>query len=206
MRIYLVRHGQKQKGQNRFRNGYYDPDLTSTGEYQADLTGRRLARLPLQVIFSSNLNRTMQTAEIINRYLCLPFLERNEIREINMGNWEGVPFEKLAEEKDAYYLAWREHKKDLPYPNGESGADVLHRIMPFLGEIHQQGLENILLVTHGGIVRVLVSACIGLEMQKRFRLRVDNCSLALIEYAEPNNMRLVCLNDTSHLPLQDKTE
>jgi broad specificity phosphatase PhoE len=203
MRIYLVRHGQKQEGQNRFSRGQYDPHLTSLGEQQADLAGRRLAGLPLQAIFCSDLARTVQTAEIINRHLGLPLLRRPELREIHMGDWEGVALEKLAEEQDACFLAWQEHTQDLPYPNGESGADVLSRMLSLLAEISKQDMQDVLLVTHGGVIRVLASAAIQLAMEKRFLLQVDHCSLTTLEYNDPSGCRLICLNDTAHLPFPD---
>ena len=201
MRIYLVRHGQKQEGQNRFSRGQYDPHLTSLGEQQADLAGRRLAGLPLQAIFCSDLTRTIQTAEIINQHLRLPLSQRPELREIHLGDWEGVALEKLADEQDACFLAWQDHTWDLPYPNGESGADVLDRMRSLLAEIIKANLEHVLLVTHGGVIRVLASAAIQLAMEKRFLLQADHCSLTILEYEDPAKCQLICLNDTAHLPI-----
>jgi broad specificity phosphatase PhoE len=200
MHIYLVRHGQKRKDQDRFSRGFFDPDLTRLGMQQAHQTGQRLKGLPMQAIFTSDLARTRQTAEIINQYIARPLQTRPDLREICMGDWEGVSFETLAEREDAYYLAWRQHTQDLPYPNGESGADVLVRITSFLDELCQQNLEDVLLVTHGGLIRVLVSASLLLGMEKRFHIPVSNCSLSILEMScSSHEIKLVCLNDTAHL-------
>lgn len=199
MHIILVRHGHIRKNTSRFSEGWYDPDLSSLGESQADRTGLRLASLHIQAIFSSDLIRAKQTANIINQHLNLPMRLLPELREIFMGDWEGRSFRDLEIEKDEYYLSWSRHETDMPYPNGESGADVLRRTMGFLDNISQMDLKNIVVITHGGVIRALVSTCIQLDMQSRFHLPVSTCGLTHLVYSPSLGYYLHYLNDTSHL-------
>ena len=200
MHIYLVRHGRKRRDQSRFTDQRFDPDLTKLGSQQADLTGKRLSSSGIERVYASNLARTVQTAEIANQHIGAPMALRPELREIFMGDWEGTPFTQLSDLNASYYEAWKQHTTDLPYPNGESGSQVFFRANHVLREIVSQTTEAALIVTHGGVIRCLVSGVIGLAMEKRYNLHVHNCSITSLYYnPEGQRFSLEYLNDTSHL-------
>lgn len=200
MDIYLIRHGQKQHGTQPFLEGWYDPPLTELGHQQAAATGQRLLGCGITRILTSDLTRTRQTAKGIQHALNAPLTADAGLREIFMGDWEGQPFETLSEMGDPYYQAWGEHHLDLPYPNGESGAQVFLRVERVLQELAHKTEGSAAVITHGGVVRCLVSGIIGLPMEKRYSLDLANCSITLLRRDdETGRLRLISLNDCSHL-------
>jgi broad specificity phosphatase PhoE len=200
MKIYLTRHGQKLHNQKRFMDGYYDPDLTELGFQQADKLGERLRDKPIRYLYSSDLTRTLQTAEKINAHLDLPLDIHKELREVHMGDWTGKSWDEIKEENSDYYQQWHSHQSDLPYPNGESGAQVFYRADRFLRRLVQCFRNDMLVVTHGGWISSVVCGYMEIPMEKRYHIRVDNCSLTTLEY-DPDQARFYVLNtnDTAHL-------
>ena len=201
MKIYLLRHGEKRFDQTRFNEiGWFDPDLTPLGEQQADAAGRRLAAFGIQHIYTSDLIRTQQTTEFANQHIGAPVTDRMELREVFLGDWEGKNSEERRVLDEEYFDAWQTHTSDLPYPNGENGSLVFFRTNRLLRELVQTPADNILLVTHAGVIRSLVSNYLGLSIEKRFNLRIDHCSLTTLSYnSEKKTFSVVNLNDCAHL-------
>lgn len=152
MKIYLVRHGKDQEG---IRGGWSDQPLTTEGHAQA----RKLAEsidFPVDVIFSSDLPRAMQTAELIAEELGLPVQKRPEFRETNNGELAGMQNELALVRYPGLFwntLDWEER-----YPGGESPRDFYERICSawdaFQMEVLERG-ENAMLVTHSGVIQVI---------------------------------------------------
>lgn len=198
MRIYLLRHGQTVSSLD------YDPEirhpnpaLDETGIQQAELLGQRLCNYGLDAIYSSDLRRARETAEIINQHTATDIMIRPQLREIDMGEVPRRGWEVFRE----YYIEWRKHEADLPYPQGEAGADVKARAWPLLEEITRQRTQNVAIVTHGGVIMILLSACLGVPLERRFRFAPPaNCSISTLLYDPQNEMlRVEQVNETVHL-------
>ncbi len=198
MRIYLLRHGRTAAGM------YYnhdlkqpDPPLDDTGRRQAWLLGERLRGRGIATVYSSDLGRAAETAEIAAEHIGAAVVFRKEIREIDMGEvhvkgWAAFP---------DLYEQWKKHGVDLPYPGGESGEDVRGRAWPLVEEIARAGAGDAALVTHGGVIMVLVTACLGGGMERRFRLAPPaNCGFStLLHDPETGSFVVETFNDSSHL-------
>ena len=130
MRIYLVRHGHTNAGSAYdTHHGYPDPALSEVGIRQAEKLGERLLHQKIAAIYSSDLKRASETAEIIARYANAEVILKPQLREINMGEifkqgWEAFP---------GFHDEWLKHEADLPYPGGEAGMDVKKRACLGLG-------------------------------------------------------------------------
>ncbi len=201
MQIHLLRHGEKRFDQERFNEiGWFDSDLTSFGEQQADAAGRRLAAFGIQRIYTSDLIRTRQTTQFANRHIGAPVDIRLELREIFLGDWEGKNSAEREALDEEYYSAWKARTSDLPYPNGENGSLVFFRTDRLLRELVQKPEDPILLVTHAGVIRSLVSIYLGMGIEKRFNLQIDHCSITTLSYnPEKQTFSLITLNDCAHL-------
>lgn len=198
MRIYLLRHGQTVARLD-YDAALGQPNLAldDTGVRQAELLGQRLQNYRIDAIYSSDLRRAGETAQIIQRYTDADIIFRPQLREIDMGDvhvqgWKAFP---------EYYLEWQKHEADLPYPQGEAGADVQKRAWPVLDEIIKQHRHDVAIVTHGGVIMVLLSACIGLGLEKRFRFAPPaNCSMSTLSFdSRTGILRVEQFNDTAHL-------
>lgn len=148
MKIYAIRHGQTELNVKGLINGSIPDNLTETGKEQARLAAKHLPH-SIKRIYSSPLTRARQTAEILNANLQLPIAYRDELKEVNFGDLEGTPFlEEYQQRHVNLDYDWR--------PSGECFDDVKQRVLTLLNEIkHDNGDGEVLLVVHGGIVRML---------------------------------------------------
>jgi broad specificity phosphatase PhoE len=199
MNIYLIRHGQKKENEKN-----HDAlELTEIGLRQADLLGKRLAKYSIERIYSSQMRRAIQTAEQINKYIHAEIIIRPDLREIHMGacNFSGWPY--LVEHYPEFIRTYRFGPTDLPYPpDGECGEDVWRRAMPVMREIASTGLKNVAVVTHGGLIRALISGILGMHQAQRFSLgpQLWNCGFSIVRYnEEEKRFYLQSFNDGAHL-------
>jgi len=195
--LYLIRHGRQDSPLCNV-----DVELSKEGCKQAELLRDRLQNYHIDALYSSDLIRARQTAEIINQTLQLPHVIREEIREISFGELEGKTDEYI---KTNFREFKREQKKlieDIPYPGGENGTSVYERAMPVIQEIAQSGKKNIVIVTHGGTIRVLMAALFGRNQAKRFLYGVslENTGITQLSYDSGyDRFYLERFNDYAHL-------
>ena len=160
MNIYLIRHGRQN---SKLCN--VDVELSPEGREQADLVGKRLQTYHIDVVYSSQLIRAKETADIINKYLNKPRVIEERIQEANFGTMTGMTNEAI-DEKYGDYLAQRSTMTtDMTYPDGENCQMVYERAKAGLDDIVkdslEKGYENICIVTHGGVLRALVTGIMG---------------------------------------------
>lgn len=195
--LYLIRHGRQNSSLCNV-----DVELSTAGRSQAELLRERLQHYHIDALYSSNLLRAIQTAEILNKTLQLPQVIREEIKEISFGQLEGLAEEYIEEHFHAFQEEQKKLLEDIPYPGGENGTSVYERAMPVIQEIVQSGKKNIAIVTHGGIIRVLMAALFGKNQAKRFLFGVslENTGITHLVY-NPQNDRfyLERFNDFAHL-------
>ncbi|MDF2885245.1 MAG: alpha-ribazole phosphatase, partial [Clostridiaceae bacterium] len=198
--IYLLRHGQTNLNKCGKFQGATDIDLNELGKKQAELLGKRIQKYNIDIIYSSDLKRVIETTEILNNYIGVEIIIKEELREINMGAWDKLTTEERYINNEDYAKEWHKHLADLPYPNGECGQDVYNRVKKIIDDIKKQKHENIAIVTSGGTISILLCEFLGLEQYKRFSMEIDNCSISIINYDILNDKTIVkCINDTGHL-------
>ncbi len=142
--IYLIRHGQTDWNVEKRTQGQTDTFLNDTGRAQAEIMIPKLADLKIEHIFSSDLFRARETAEILNRDLKLNIIFDARIREYNYGDLEG---------RQTIKNDWRKFDKDRRKYNAEPPEDVFVRVKSFLDEISD--LDNVLIVTHNGTMSMM---------------------------------------------------
>ena len=153
-RIYVMRHGETERNRINHVLGRSNLPLNETGLSQADQAGKELANIHFDRIIASPMKRTLQTASAVNAHQQNPAQIQTDKRliEQNFGVWENTyrldP--EYQKEKREYFI---------PFENGESILDVAARVYPFLDELiaslDPEKDGNILLVTHGGICRLI---------------------------------------------------
>lgn len=195
--LYLIRHGRQNSTLCNV-----DVELSPEGRIQAELLRDRLKLYHLDALYSSDLIRARQTAEILNGTLGLKHEIREELREISFGLMEG----KSDEYNDEHFHDFKEEQKklleDIPYPGGENGTSVYERAMPAIQEIVQSGSQNIAVVTHGGTIRVLLAALFGRNQARRFLFGValENTGITQLVYNQQlDRFYLERFNDFAHL-------
>ena len=186
--VYLVRHAAPEGPDGRRYLGQADPPLGRQGEEQArQLAGRLMAMTGgacFDAVFSSDLWRCVRTAQIAvedcgTMVQALPWL-----REIDVGLWEGLTWE---EARQRYPAESGERERDLtgvPFPEGESFADVRSRVVPGFQRLVEEsvaaGHRRVLVVAHKGVNRVLLAHFHGLPLEDIFSIEQDYCAVAVL--------------------------
>ena len=197
--LLLVRHAQTLSNITGRYMGWIDEDLSEEGIWQAEQLSRRLSHWAITAVYSSPLKRATRTAEIIASLPSLSVQRLDELGEIRLGAWEGMFAEEIEAKFSSLWRAWKRDPSDIQMPGGESLAQVQQRAIAAFQSITQvnQG-QQVLMVTHDVIVRLLVAYCLNVSTSIYRRLEVANASLTVIQVIN-DECRLRLLNDTGHL-------
>jgi len=197
--IYLVRHGKigsDIKGKSYI--GQSDIPLNDEGREQAEKLGRRLNDINITNIFSSDLIRSVETAEIIAAHHHLSPVIIPSIKEISMGEWEGMTFAEIMKRWPDEYKKRGDDILNYRTPGGESFADLRERVIPAFQKIAESASGDIVITGHAGVNRILLCHILGLPYEKMFNIPQDYGCINRI-FAGISNFRVVLMNDTGKL-------
>jgi broad specificity phosphatase PhoE len=155
----LARHGETDDNRPPLRfQGWRDTPLNDTGRRQAsELAGLMAAQAP-GALWSSDLSRARETAEIVGRSLGLKVRLDPRLREANRGAWEGRLFDDVAREEPELYAAWMRAGDAWRFPGGESLLEQQERVLACVRDIRTMDARRPLAVCHGGSIRVALCA------------------------------------------------
>lgn len=149
--LLLARHGQTDWNRDGIWQGQADPPLNAVGRAQARRLAERLRPVPLDAIYSSDLRRAVETAEIVAAAKGLPVVTDPRLREADVGSWTGLTREEIARR----FPGWTSHDGEPPDRFRARAVAATEDI----AAAHQGG--TVLLVCHGGIVRALQRHALG---------------------------------------------
>ena len=155
--VLLARHGQTNDNLEPYRfQGFTDTPLNDTGRAQAhELADRVLALAdPIKSLWTSDLSRARETAEIVGARIGLEARLDPRLREANRGRWEGYTFDEIEQAHPQEYAAWRRGGASWRFPGGESLQEQQDRVLAALSDIEASGELPALAVCHGGSIRV----------------------------------------------------
>jgi broad specificity phosphatase PhoE len=182
-RVYLMRHGEVTNGGEKRYNGHIDVDITEKGVEQMRRLAALLAGKPISAVYSSDLIRSMKGAELISKSVNVTFTPLRELRERSVGAWEGLTAEEIRERFPPEYTAWRAELLNYRPPGGECLLDVQERILPvFRRLVLAHPDQEIALLLHGGVNRVILADALGMEMMNLFRIDQKFGALNIIDY------------------------
>lgn len=201
--IYLARHGETVWNAEKRVQGYSDSALSDLGRRQALALGERLRTSSISAIYSSDLSRAMATAKPTADFLDLKVNPMQELRERGYGEWEGKTISEVA---GLYPDLWHRYHvlKDIssPIPDGEEWTAVYKRVVAAIDTVllaHPGDKDEVLVVGHGGSLRIAVLHALGAPLSMITRLKLDNASLCCVEYKGTEFGRVTFMNDTCHL-------
>lgn len=137
--------------------------------------------IPFGRVCCSSLSRSVSTARIIVHGRPLSIEAMPELDEINLGQWEGLPVDEV---RRRFPLEYERRGADLAgyrIPGGESFSDVMARVLPVFEGITKGRDENVLIVGHAGVNRVILCHLLGMPLNNLFRLGQDSCCLNIVE-------------------------
>jgi broad specificity phosphatase PhoE len=196
--ILLVRHGQTDWNADGRWQGHSDIPLNATGRRQAEALASRLSSWPVRAIYSSDLLRAAQTADIVGTKLGLKPVLETAWRERKGGIFEGKTTDQLHE---SHPEALRRFLDGVAEPPGGESNPALSRRMRLAYEtiIGRHHGEMIAVVSHGGALVALISHILGYSPGKRGPISLrGNTGLTIVEI-DRSKPRLTLLNDTCHL-------
>lgn len=186
--------------------GQSDIPLNEEGREQAQRIAKRLAALDpaIDAVWSSDLQRARHTAEAIASPLGLSVTTTPTLREIGLGDWEGLTAEDIEARGDGeLWQRYRLSPTGQRPPNGESLESAWERMIATrnqIREMHPSG--HVVIVGHGGTLRALLAEALGAPLSSMLRFALANVSLSIIEEIttrQDRMSRILTVNDTSHL-------
>ncbi len=179
--LYLMRHGAIDAAKEKRFIGQIDLPLSSDGRKQAEWQARQLMDIPFSGIWCSDLKRAYETAAIVSRDRGFAIIPAPELREINLGQWDGVAMTQIREQ---FLDLWQSRGEDIVHfrpPEAESFADLQQRVVPFIRHIAAQSAGNTLIITHAGVIRVLLCHVLQMPLSHLFRICLDYGGITLIK-------------------------
>ena len=157
--ILLARHGETKDNVPPMRfQGFHDTPLDDTGRAQARELAEKIAvePQPMRSLWSSDLSRARETAEIVGARIGLEVRLDSRLREANRGRWEGYTFDEIKRSEPEAYAAWMRGGADWRFPGGESLQEQQDRVLAALNDVEAVGELPALVVCHGGSIRVVL--------------------------------------------------
>lgn len=155
-KIILIRHGESLGNARRMLLGHTDMDLTELGYRQAEATAEALKDERIDVIYSSDLLRAMNTAVPNATLRGIEVIPDRELREIYLGDWEGRSVEDVMEQygRDTYLNDWVANYGTFVMPRGESTWECGERFLRETRKIAEANEgKTVLIVAHGAVIR-----------------------------------------------------
>ncbi|GAB4535786.1 MAG: histidine phosphatase family protein [Anaerolineae bacterium] len=199
--LLLVRHALNDWVGDRLAGWTPDIHLNDKGRGQAEALAQRLADKPLAAVYSSPLERAVETASIIARPHNLEVQIREGVGEVRYGKWTGQSLKELAKED-----AWRVvqfYPSGAYFPDGEGIREMQARAVAELDSIAAaHPSETVLVVSHADVIKASLAHYAGLHLDMFQRLVISPASLSVVAFTDMGP-RLVCLNDTAHIPPEE---
>ncbi len=176
-KIALLRHGKT--GFSGKYVGSLDVDLSDSGRDQIKALGKRLDTYSYEKIISSTMLRCRQSSEILfpNRTVCYD----NDLREIDFGRWEGMTFQEISKTDPDLVDLWSNEGMDYCFPDGECINDFTSRIYLFADRLKVCPENNIIVISHGGVIRTLLCYFLNISPSKYLLFQVNKGHFSTID-------------------------
>ncbi|OPJ57671.1 histidine phosphatase family protein [Clostridium oryzae] len=200
-KVLLIRHGETEWNRLGKFQDCKDIDLSDEGIKQAQYLSNKFKN-NFDCIYTSPLNRAMETAKIIADIKEIKPVIVNDLREINFGKWEGLTVKEISSTYPKEFSLWRKDKTEAPMCGGDlSLKNASIRAKNAIAEIVSKHNEKkILIVAHGGIIKAGLIGLFNWDMTMYHKISLGNTAICEIDFDNDLNPTIVKINDTSHLP------
>lgn len=196
--LLLIRHATNDwVGSDRLAGWTPGVHLNARGQQEAQALAERLAAWPIEAIYSSPLERAMETAEAVATHHQLPVHQLEDVGESRYGDWTGQSIKELV--KTPEWVRVQVNPSGARFPNGESLGEMQARVVAALDYLHTLHPKGVVAVfSHADIVKAAVAYYAGIHLDLFQRLVVDTASVSWIRFTS-HGPRLLRLNDTGRL-------
>jgi probable phosphoglycerate mutase len=185
--LHLMRHAEPLgAGEGRYL-GWLDRPLSDEGRRQMAALAHALAADAAtprwEAVYSSDLQRSVESAAILGERFGLAPVPVPELRERNFGRWEGLRLAEIRERHPEAYAAWGRDPWAFRPEGGEGGPDLAARTLPAFARIlaaHPAG--PVAIVAHGGVNRIFLAHCLGMPLENLYRIGQGYAAVSLVEF------------------------
>ena len=193
-----MRHGETDYNQQRrIQGGGSNVDLNATGKKQAKNIALYFKDKGIDAVYSSPLRRALVTAKAIAYYHGLKVHIEKNLREIDVGELEGVSLTELSADLSTMLLGWEDGDGSRQLPGGESLAEVRQRAIEIVERIIREQSRSAVIVSHFFVILSIVCAALEVPPDRIKMMRIKNGSVSILDY-EAGKPILYSLNDTCH--------
>jgi probable phosphoglycerate mutase len=180
-----------------------DVHLSAEGQAQAEALGARLASAPLNAIYASPLERTMETAHAIAKHHPhLTLIEHEGIGEVDYGDWEGASIAELTQRK--MWQVVQEYPSRAYFPNGETMRGVQTRVVNAIEALaHKHPAQTVALVFHADLIKMAIAHYLGVHLDNFQRIVISPASITALNLGHSRPF-IVSVNDVAHLQELEK--
>ncbi len=186
--IIFLRHGQAENNTKKILAGRTSGiNLTEEGKKQAEQAGKMLESLNISAIYSSPIDRAVQTTEIIKKYCNVEYKTDDRLIELDMGQFTMMPYQEIFKKHGNVFLKFYSGSAEVSENGVETFADVKKRIndmVDFVITKHKN--ENVVLVTHMDPIKAMIGRVLDLKPEVLFDLIIANASLSIIKNHDQN--------------------
>ena len=205
--ILIARHGQSDWNHEKRWQGHADRPLTQRGREQAEALADRLAHIELDAVYSSDLKRARDTAAVVADSQGLELRQLPDLREVDVGSWSGLTRDEAEERFPEGFARWRDGHPG--WKDGETYEAMTDRVLRAVDEIaaeHEGG--RVLVVSHGGPIRAMHAAALGLDVHAYRRLRPvePNARLSAVCFIDGKLTELCPAGEIDALIARDQEE
>jgi probable phosphoglycerate mutase len=195
--FHLLRHGEHGLLGRVLAGRMPGVGLTERGRAEIAAVAERLAGEPIAAIYSSPLQRTRESAEIVAARLQLPIEFRDDVIELDFGEWTGATFDSIR--ADPRWEAWRTHRSIAAIPGGESMRQVQRRAVDALLDINQRHPhQTVVVVSHGDVIRSALLFALGMPLDSYNSIEISQGGVSTIRI-DAGGIRVLGLNERPRL-------
>ncbi len=177
--IYIIRHGETDSNVRQACIGHKDVPLNERGREQVRHLAKKLIDTEFDAVYVSPLTRAIDTAAPLKKKA--PMTMSYGLIERDYGVWDNMTFEEIKAQYPPEYQAWQDSWIDYIIPEGESAQMVQNRVNESMAKIlSENDGKRILIVTHLGTARHIISYLLGLTTEQSWRFALDNAKMAVI--------------------------
>jgi broad specificity phosphatase PhoE len=201
VQIVLVRHGATDWNLQGRCQGTTDRELNAVGIRQAEEIAAILTHESIHAIYSSDLKRAQQTAQLISRPHNLPVAIEQDIRELNHGALEGLTFNEIKDSYPDFLQRWRTGPAEIQVPGGERLVDVADRAWNGLNRIVERHLsaEKIVVVSHNFPILGIVCRVTGTDLNRYRSFHLDPCGVTRLNRNGNDDWQITHINSKDYL-------
>ena len=196
--FHLLRHGEHGLLGRVLAGRMPGVGMTERGRAEIASQAERLAGEKIAAIYASPLQRTRESAEIVAARLGLPIGFRDDLLELDFGEWTGATFDSIR--ADPRWQAWSTQRSLAAIPGGESMRAVQQRVVAALLELNERHLhESVVLVSHGDVIRAVLLFALGMPLDLYNRIEIGQGSISTISIGA-SGIRVTTLGECPRLP------